>query len=254
VKWRVKLGVEAQPETVATRLVWSVGYFANEDYFLADFRAEGMPPRLKRGQKLVASDGSMHNVRLKRYLKGEKKIGNWKWRDNPFSGTRELNGLRVMMAVINNWDLKDSNNAIYREKHGEDADGGEELIYMISDLGASFGTVGESWTHSRGKGNLHAYKHSPFIAKVTPDYVDFDAPARPAMIVLVNPHEFFSRVNLHWIGKGIPRAYVKWIGGVLAQLSPDQIRDAFRSGGYTAQEVEEFATVVQGRIAELNKL
>jgi hypothetical protein len=84
--------------------------------------------------------------------------------------------------------------------------------------------------------------------------VDFDAPTRPAMIVMVNPHEFFSRLNLRWIGKGIPRADVKWIAGLLAQLSPDQIRDAFRAAGYSPQEVDEFAIVVQGRIAELNKL
>ncbi len=235
IKWKVKLGEEARPETVATRLVWSVGYFANEDYFLSNFRAEQMPPRLKRGQKLFAADGSVPNVRLKRYAKGEKKVGTWKWRDNPFTGSRELNGLRVMMALINNWDLKDENNAVYREKHGEEADGGAETIYMISDLGSSFGTTGESRTHAKGKGNLHSYAHSPFIAKVRPDSVDFDAPGRPAMIVMVNPHEFVSRLNLRWIGKEIPRADVKWIGGLLAQLSPDQIRDAFRAAAYSPQ-------------------
>src|SRR5258706_8229152 len=32
VKWKVKLGDEAQPETVATRFVWAMGYFADEDY------------------------------------------------------------------------------------------------------------------------------------------------------------------------------------------------------------------------------
>ena len=67
-------------------------------------------PLLKRGQKLVGPDGTMHNVRLKRYLKDEKKVGEWKWRDNPFTRQRELNGLRVMMALMNNWDLKDENN------------------------------------------------------------------------------------------------------------------------------------------------
>lgn len=253
VKWRVKLGEEARPETVAARLVWAVGYFANEDYFLPDFRAEQMPPRLKRGQKLVAADGSIHNVRLKRYLKGEKKVGTWKWRDNPFTGTRELNGLRVMMALINNWDLKDENNAIYQQKHAEETDGAE-LIYMISDLGSSFGTTGESWSHAKGKGNLTSYTHSPFIAKVRSEYVDFDGPTRPAMIVIFNPPEFVSRLNLRWIGKGIPRADVKWIAGLLAQLSPAQIRDAFRAAGYSPQEVDEFAIVVQGRIAELTRL
>src|SRR4051812_39955647 len=34
VHWRVKLGPEVRPETVASRLVWGAGYFANEDYFV----------------------------------------------------------------------------------------------------------------------------------------------------------------------------------------------------------------------------
>ena len=32
-KWKVKLGVETQAGVGASRLVWAVGYFANEDYF-----------------------------------------------------------------------------------------------------------------------------------------------------------------------------------------------------------------------------
>src|SRR5688572_27520829 len=33
VKWNVKLGPEAQSETASTRLVWAVGYFAEEAYY-----------------------------------------------------------------------------------------------------------------------------------------------------------------------------------------------------------------------------
>ena len=73
VKWRVKLDAEARPEVVATRLVWAVGYSANEDYFLPELRVQEMPSRLHRGQNLVAPDGSMRNVRLKRHVKDEKK-------------------------------------------------------------------------------------------------------------------------------------------------------------------------------------
>jgi hypothetical protein len=43
------------------------------------------------------------------------------------------------MALMNNWDLKDDNNAVYLEKH---KDGLSEQIYLVSDLGASFGTTG----------------------------------------------------------------------------------------------------------------
>jgi len=251
VKWRVKLGVEARPETVASRLVWAVGYYANEDYFLLDLHVENMP-RLRRGQNLLAPDGSMHNVRLKRYLKGEKKIGDWKWRENPFTRERELNGLRVLMALMNNWDLKDENNALYEEKGTDDAS--PELHYAVSDLGASFGTTGRSWTHSLSKGNLKSYRHSRFIRKVTPEYVDFNVPARPALIYVATTKEFISRMDLRWIGKRIPRSDAKWIGGLLAQLSPSQIRDAFRAAGYSQGEVEGFAAVVEERIAELNNL
>src|SRR5215472_7399152 len=42
VKWRVKLGDEARPEVVASRLVWAVGYFANEDYFMPALRVQNM--------------------------------------------------------------------------------------------------------------------------------------------------------------------------------------------------------------------
>ncbi len=38
----------------------------------------------------------MKNARLER-TSTEKKVGSWKWRDSPFYGTREFNGLRVLM-------------------------------------------------------------------------------------------------------------------------------------------------------------
>lgn len=246
VKWKIKLGAEARPETVASRLVWAVGYFTNEEYFLQDLRVDNVPARLHRGRSLVAPDGGMHNARLKRYLPGEKKIGNWHWRRDLFTGTRELNGLRVMMALINNWDLKDENNAVYDETHEG------RRIYMVSDLGASFGTTGRRWKHDRG--NLNSYSHSKFIRKVTPDYVNFSMPTRPSLPFSVNLPEFIRRLELRWIGKNIPRADARWMGELLAQLSPAQIRDAFRAAGYSPREAEGFARVVEGRIAELSDL
>lgn len=253
VTWKVKLGEEARPETVASRLVWAVGYSTNEDYFLATFRAGDMPAHLHRGQNLVAPDGSIRNARLKRKLNGEQNIAVWRWRRNPFTGTRELNGLRVVMALINNWDLKDENNAVYEEKSIEGPRAPEQF-YEVSDLGASFGTTGRSWTRRRSKENLRSYSHSSFITKITPAYADFNVPTRPAFIHLFELPEFVSRLRLRWIGRHIPREDARWIGQLLACLSPSQVRAAFRAGGYSAQEVEAFTKVVQLRIAELSEL
>ena len=44
----------------------------------------------------------------------------WAWHDNPFVGTHELNGLKILMMLVSNWDNKDvrdvargSNTAIF---------------------------------------------------------------------------------------------------------------------------------------------
>lgn len=249
-KWRVKLGAEARPETAASRLLWAVGYFTGEDYFLPDLRVEDMKP-LKRGQKLMEPDGTMKDVRLKRFLTDEKKVGIWRWRSNAFVGTREFNGLRVIMALMNSWDLKDENNAIYEQKtFGDDP----ELHYMVSDLGATFGTTGLSYPNSSSKGNLPAYASSKFIKKVSGQYVDFNVPSRPKFVHAVNPKEFFMRVRLEWIGRHIPRDDVRWIGQLLSELSRDQIRQAFQAAGYSTDEVEGFTDVVEKRIGELKQL
>ena len=253
VKWKVKLGPEARSETVASRFLWAVGYFTDENYFLSDMRTEDMPRQLKRGQDLVAPGGLVHNVRLEREPKG-KKIGEWQWRNNPFTGTREFNGLRIMMALINNWDLKNQNTAVYMGSDGDESEGSQQT-YLISDLGASFGAPGRArwWRGKMSSGNLEDYSHSKFISKIRPDYVDFVTPTQPVLPCAMRL-PFFGRLCLGWIGNHIPRADAKWMGQLLAQLSPDQIRDAFRAAGYFPQEVDGFAKVIEARIAELNKL
>ena len=56
VKWRVKLGSEAQSETVATRLVWAAGYNAEEAYYFNRVHIDNLP-RLSRGQKYEEGNG-----------------------------------------------------------------------------------------------------------------------------------------------------------------------------------------------------
>src|SRR5262245_40133928 len=135
VRWKVKLGSEARPETAATRLLWAVGYFSDIGYYLPQIRVAALPD-LSRGTKYGAAGNTVHVARLERAF---KKLDDWSWFDNPFLGTREFNGLRVMMALMNNWDLKQQNNAIYQV-------GERELRYLVSDLGGTFGKTGGDWS------------------------------------------------------------------------------------------------------------
>ena len=103
----------------------------------------------------MSAGGVVHGARLERKRTAVKKLGDWDWFDNPFVGQRELNGLRVMMSLLNNWDLKQVNNAIYV------VDG--ERHYAVSDVGATFGNTGNAMT--RSKGVPRDYEDSKFIAK-----------------------------------------------------------------------------------------
>jgi len=247
-KWKAKLGLEAQPEPVANRLLWAIGYNTNENYFLPKLKVENLPSRLTRGQKFVETDSEVEKVRLQRHPGHEKKVGTWKWKPNPLAGTREFNGLRVMMALINNWDLKDNNNAIY-----EDNASGRKS-YEVTDVGASFGASGKRCPDSKSKGNLAEYRKSKFISKITPDFVDFHFPTRPPLLYVVSFRFFFHQLHNRWIGKHIPRADARWVGNLLAQLSPEQLREAFRAGGYSPEQVEGYVSAVKARIAALQNL
>jgi hypothetical protein len=244
VRWKVKLGEETKSETAAARLVWAAGYFTDEDYYRPELRVANMP-KLERGSKFVSADGVVHGVRLERRLKGEKKEGNWSWFKNPLVGTKELNGLRIMMALINNWDLKEINNAIYEEK-------GEAPRYVVSDLGATFGETGNPFT--RSKSNPGDYSDSKFIQKVTADHVDFFLSSRPFFLAAVDVPNYARRTHMQDVAKGIPLADAKWLGQLLQPLSDEQIRDCFRAAGYSPEDVEANAAMVKERIRDLNSL
>ncbi len=243
VEWKVKLGQEPQSETAANRLMWAAGYFVDEDYYLEQFKVAGMP-KLRRGAQFVSGAGTVHAARLKRKVKGTKKLGTWSWFQNPFLDKQEFNGLRLMMALLNNWDLKEINNAI------EATDG--ERRYLVTDLGATFGKTGGP--SARSKSVLQDYVNSKFVEKATPEFVDLVMNSRPFVTSAINISNYQTRTRMESITKHIPRADAKWLAQRLSQLSAEQIRDSFRAAGYTTEQVEGYTSAVQKRIAELNAL
>jgi hypothetical protein len=252
-KWSAKLGLEVKSETAAARLLWAVGYSANDNYFFPDLEVQNMPPALhrRRARGLTGSGGHVPNVRLQRPPHGYKKDGRWNWRHNPFFGTRQFNGLRVMMGLIGNWDLKDDNNAILRR---EKEDG--PRIYEVTDVGTSMGTPGKRYTDKGSKGNLAAYRRARLIAHDHGDHIDLNFPKRPPLSELFEFEWgfFFHQLDIRWIGEHIPRQDAKWIGSLLAQLAPQQVSDAFRAAGYSPAEIDAYTQAVLSRIQELNAL
>jgi hypothetical protein len=243
VVWKVKLGPESQSETAATRFLWAAGYFVDEDYYLATLTVKDLP-KLHRGQEFVTAGGIVHGARLERKRTSVKKLGDWDWFENPFLGQRQWNGLRVMMSLLNNWDLKQVNNSIYVVNG--------ERRYAVSDAGATFGNTGNALT--RSKGIPKDYEDSKFISAVTPDFIDFVLHSRPMFLGKVEANNYSERTKMEKITKHIPRADAKWLGQRLSLLTDEQIRDGFRAAGYDAADVDAFTITMRRRIAALGAL
>jgi hypothetical protein len=251
VKWKAKLGAETQPEAVASRLLWAVGYYANTNYVIPEATIPDLTTKQKRGHKLIGAGGQIKNVRLQRASEDWKKVGDWNWRDKRYKDHRDFNGLRVMMAVLSNWDLKGENNALFTEKDDPD-----KVFYATSDVGASFGTSGRTYNDALTKNNLGAYASHKFVSKVTKDYVDLNFPTHPSIvhIFMFEWIWYFHQMRNHWVGRHIPIEDARWAGALLGKLSHEQIRDAFRAANYSPDQVEKFAQALESRIADLQKL
>ena len=215
-EWVAKIGVEAQPETAATRLLWAAGYTTDITYLVPAVTIEGM--------------GSFENVRFEARDKNIKRLGEWKWDQNPFIGTMQLQGLKVLMVLIGNWDIKDSNNRILRVRNEQTGD--HELRYIVSDLGATLGKTG--WIISRSRNEPTDFAKAKFISTVKDNRVDFHYSGKRKDVV-----------------HGVTVDQARWIGQWLSRLSDEQISDAFRAANYRPEEVAMLTGGVRTRINQL---
>lgn len=218
-EWVAKVGKEAQSETSAVRLLWGLGYETEVNYLIP--------------QVTIPGKGTFQNMRFEARPDNVKRLNEWKWKQNPFLRTPEFQGLKIMMALMNNWDLKDSNNQILFIG----ANGENELRYIISDLGATFGhasTMPLFWRITRSRNNPAKYAQTKFLEKVKGE-----------------------RVKLHYGGKNreilndITVSDAEWLGSRLAQLSDRQLADAFRAANYTPAQVNLLVSAVRRRTDEL---
>lgn len=235
-EWVAKLGKEAQSETAAVRLLWGIGYQTEINYLIPCVHIPGAPKPRKKVER-CEGDG-FANVRFEARPEDVKRTGPWKWQRNPFVGTRELQGLIVMMGLINNWDIKDSNNVILYVPGGTNRVA--ESQYAISDLGATFGRTGNIpffWRFTRSRNNPQDYAKARFVDKVKANHVTFR----------------YGGKN-RGLFKNIAIEDAKWIGELLSRLSDQQIADAFRAANYNPAEVRMLTEAVRRRINELVNL
>ena len=217
-EWVAKIGKEAQSEIAAVRLLWAAGYETEVNYLIRSLTIPGK--------------GTFEDIRLEARPEREKRLNEWKWEQNPFVGKREFQGLKVMMLLLENWDIKDSNNEIIQVK------GTNRLRYVVSDLGATFGKTGGLpilWTITRSRNKPEDYEKAKFIEGVEGNLVKFRYAGKKKGI--------FDDITV---------TQARWLGSWLSRLSKDQISDAFRAANYSAEDIQTLTEAVTDRIEQLN--
>lgn len=218
MEWSAKAGPEAQSEVVASRLLWAVGYHQPPTYYVTDWTLHG-------------SNDRPQPSRFRPKLPSMRRIGEWSWHKNPFVGTAELNGLLVLMRIVNNWDLLERNNALYEV----DGPGGAVRRYVAQDLGASFGKT-QVMPSSGTRNDPDDFERQPFIKGVDMEngHVRFDDLGRWHRELFAN----------------IPPSHTRWICERLALLTDDQWNDAFRAGGYDERTAQRYIARIKSKIRD----
>jgi hypothetical protein len=245
--WNVKWGDEAHASTFCSRLLWACGYFAETEYFLAHGRIDGAHG-LKRANSRISDHGSFKDARFQlrktspKYLEGH----SWAWTNNPFSGTRELQGLKILVLLVSNWDTKDARDAV--EKHGKlentnlaifEDNSSEQPRYLYSDVdwGASMGRWGGKLSWSKW------------------DYKGFAEQTRDFLKGVENGELKWGFDGKHRkdITRGITVEDVRWLLQYLGKITDVQLQCGLMASGADPDETEFYTQALRERIQQLQR-
>ena len=244
-EWRVKWGSEVRTETFGTRLAWALGFFSEQTHFMAEGEIRGATG-LRRAKDCIDEQSRFAEARFELSEAGVAKhfdAHSWAWNDNPFVGTHELNGLKILMMLVSNWDNKDvrdvargSNTAIFEYRTGKDV---IEARYLIIDWGAALGAWGSNVVQ-RGRWDVTAFaeQNDQFITGVDGDLVQWG----------------YQGQRTADMTEHITRADVQWFYRLARQLTDEQIREGFLASGATPDEAGYFTAALRGRLEKLREV
>ena len=241
--WRVKWGAEVRSEAFAVRFAWSCGYFVEETHFVAAGTIEGCA-KLSRARECVdETSGHFCDARFELEDPSVRKLfeeHSWAWDANPFVGTRELTGLKIVVMLLSNWDTKDrrdvargSNTAIFEHRTFR---GRREARYLITDWGGSMGRWGTNIA-MRGRWDPDGFEaQTPnFVVGVEDGCVRFSYTGQ--------------RTD---IADAIRVEHVRWFHPYLQRLGPDYLKRALLASGATSADAERFSRALLDRIGQLS--
>ena len=240
-KWTVKFGGEVHTEVFASRLLFAAGYATEPVYYVAQGSIEGVTG-LRRAKGFVTKDGRFRNARFK--LRDESlqyaDEYTWSWVENPFLGSHELNGLRILMMLVSNWDAKDgrdaagSNTAVFRRRGSEPA----EYVYAMTEWGASLGSWGGFFQRDRWDAAAYERQTRDFVQGVKDGKIVWG----------------YTGKHGEDITAGITPEDSRWLLSCLSGITTEQLQAGLKASGASPAYVERFSRAIRQRITQLERV
>ena len=242
--WRVKWGHEAKPEAFAVRFAWALGYFAEVTHFVPGGAIDEAVD-LQRARTCIGHNGTFSDARFELEDPSVRMFfdeHSWAWHDNPFVGTPQLNGLKIVNMLLSNWDTKDrrdvsrgSNTAIFEHRVSR---WGREARYLITDWGGAMGRWGSNIV-SRGRWDVEGFEAQTegFVTGVVDGFVNFG----------------YQGQRTAEIARGITVDDAAWFFGYAGRLTEAALRGGLMASGASAEEAARFAKALVDRIQQIGR-
>jgi hypothetical protein len=239
--WTAKFGSEVHSDTFGARFLSALGYAAEPTFFIADGSITGIHD-LKRAKHYISKDGSFRNASFKLHLRGSgPDTGNasWSWVDNPFLGSRELGGLKIVVMLTSNWDVKDardgegSNNGIIHPRSSSDSS-----WFAVTDWGASLGKSGGFFQRDRWDWNGYRVQTPRFVRLAPNGNVDWG----------------FKGKHGEDITRGVGVEDIRWLLPYLSRITDEDLQAGLKASGASNPVSREYTRLLRARILQLQRI
>ena len=241
-RWTVKFGGETHGDVFASRLLYALGYLTQPSYYVVRGTITDVHG-LKRAKAFVARDGSF---RFARFTLHERKTlpavdgEAWSWNDNPFVGTPQLSGLKILMMLTSNWDAKDErdgtgSNTSIKSKPGSNA---SQRFYAFDDWGATMGKSGGFFTRDKWDPAGYQAQTRGFARITSGGAIQWGYRGK-------HNRDIVSDVSV---------ADVRWLMTYLSHVSDEELATGLRASGATEAEIDIYTRAIRERITQLQHL
>jgi hypothetical protein len=156
-------------------------------------------------------------------------------------GSRELNGLKIVMMLASNWDAKDS-----RDGPGESNNGTVRPVtaatspawYAVTDWGASFGRSGGYFRRDRWDWNAYRSQTRDFVRLTGDGSLTWG----------------FKGKHARDITTGVGIEDVRWLVTHLSRVTDEGLEAGLTASGASVAVAREYTRLIRARINQLERI